>query len=112
MEDVDFDDIKRYDTSYLQHRFSKINLDFNIPKESQYSKWAPAQNVEDRKYSEKHFKDLQNVELKTLDDRKQIDVTNIGDTTNTKHLSKAKKNEKITGTAPPSPPKAPPGLQR
>ena len=35
LEDVDFDDIKRYDTSYLYKKMSEIIPDFNIPKDKQ-----------------------------------------------------------------------------
>jgi len=46
LEDVDFNDIKRYDVSSFYKRIGQINTDFNVFKGSQDSIWAtsPDQN--------------------------------------------------------------------
>ena len=52
LDDIDFDDIKRYDVSYLYKR----SLNFDIPKSSQYSVWAPAEGNKNEQYNGKYRK--------------------------------------------------------
>merc|ERR1712223_175282 len=60
LDDIDFDDIKRYDVSYLHKR----SLNFDIPKSSQYSVWAPAEGNENQQYNGMYRKADKNYDRK------------------------------------------------
>merc|ERR1712083_609447 len=98
LEDVDFDDIKRYDL------LKKIgNPTFNIPRSSQYSNWASAENNhKTQKYHGKYQQKWQ----------KKIQGQNTRGPSAVNHFSPTKKHQKMFGAASPSAPQAPPGLQR
>ena len=59
LEDVDFNDIKRYD---IMKKIGKFNPDSNIPNSSQYSNWIPKQTHRNYKYNGKyslnHYKNM------------------------------------------------------
>lgn len=117
LEDLDFDDIKRYDTSQILKKISEINPNFNIPQDIQYSNWKPIKNNENEVYKRKYlYEKKYNGKYST----NYVKYTNIFDkqqesekeNANFNHDGGSKKNENWGNYASPAAPQPPPGLKR